>query len=241
VTPTRGRQQHDAAEIIRTYRLLIGDGNATELRALEAKRQEDYRPGTLFGYFDNAEALAAAVATITTAKGVYIVPNAVNPALLARACNRVKVAGKGDTTQDSDIIRRRWLLVDCDAVRPANISATNAEHAAALDRAQQIAAYLQAAGWPDPIWADSGNGAHLLYRIDLPADDGGLVQRCLQALGARFDDDRVTVDQRVFNPSRIWKLYGTLACKGDDVPERPWRMSRIIDARWAGKGVRHAE
>ena len=26
----------------------------------------------------------------------------------------------------------------------------------------------------------------------------------------------VKVDQSVFNPARIFKLYGTLACKGDD-------------------------
>ena len=78
--------------------------------------------------------------------------------------------------------------------------------------------------------ADSGNGAHALGRIDLPADDGGLVQRCLQALAARFNDAAVKVDTGVYNPARIWKLYGTTAAKGDDVPGRPWRMARIIDA-----------
>jgi hypothetical protein len=201
---------------------------------LEAQRQGDYRPGTLFGYFDNAEALAAAVATITTAKGIYIIPNAVNRDLLARCCNRIKPAGKGDTTQDSDIIRRRWLLIDADPVRPAGISSTDAEHAAALGRIQDIVAYLTAGGWPTPIVADSGNGAHALYRIDLAADDGGMVQRILQALAARFDDAAVKVDTSVYNPARIWKLYGTTAAKGDDVPGRPWRMARIIDSPDAG-------
>jgi hypothetical protein len=80
---------------------------------------------------------------------------------------------------------------------------------------------------------DSGNGGHLLYRIDLPADDGGLVQRCLEALAARFDDGTVTVDQKVFNPARIWKLYGTTAGKGDVEAAaigRPHRMARILRA-----------
>lgn len=217
-------------EVVRTFRLLVGDGHVTELRALEAQRQEDFRPGTLSGYFDNAEALAAAVGTIKTAKGIYVIPNAINPALLARSANRIKQAHKDDGTQNGDIARRRWLLIDCDPVRPTGISSTEAEHAAALRRVQDIAAHLTAAGWPDPIIADSGNGAHLLYRIDLPAEDGGIVQRCLQALAAGFDDEAVTVDTSVHNPARIWKLYGTMSCKGDNVPDRPWRMSRIIDA-----------
>jgi hypothetical protein len=231
MTTTKGRKPFcDPAEVARAYRMIVGDGNVTELRCLDAQRKDDYRPGTLFGYFDHAEALAAAVGTITTAKGIYIIPNAVNPALLARASNRIKPAGKGDSTQDSDIIGRRWLLIDADPVRPAGISSTDAEHTAALARIQDVVAYLQAAGWPTPIVADSGNGGHAMYRIDLPADDGGIVQRCLQALAARFDDATVKVDTGNFNPARIWKLYGTMACKGDDVPGRPHRMAHIIDA-----------
>jgi hypothetical protein len=40
----------------------------------------------------------------------------------------------------------------------------------------------------------------------------------------------VNVDVSVFNAARISKVYGTMACKGDDVPERPHRLSRILDA-----------
>jgi hypothetical protein len=32
----------------------------------------------------------------------------------------------------------------------------------------------------------------------------------------------------VFNPARIWKLYGTWARKGDDTKSRPHRLSRIF-------------
>ncbi|MEZ4522926.1 MAG: YfjI family protein [Thermomicrobiales bacterium] len=77
--------------------------------------------------------------------------------------------------------------------------------------------------------ADSGNGAHLLYRIEMPTDDGGLVQQVLQALAFRFDDDIVHVDQTTFNPARIWKLYGTRACKGDPTTDRPHRMARVLE------------
>ncbi len=87
---------------------------------------------------------------------------------------------------------------------------------------------MKSLGWPDPIAADSGNGWHLLYHIDLPAIDDGLVQRCLESLAARFDDDLVKIDRTVFNPARIWKLYGTVAAKGDATPDRPHRLSRIV-------------
>lgn len=232
MTTTNGKRPAlcDRQAVADAVRRLVGDGNVTELRALEATTADDRYPRTLFGYFDDPVTLADAGATIKTAKGVYIVPNAVNPALLARAANRIKVAGKGDSTQDTDIIRRRWLLVDCDPQRPGNISASDAEHEAARQRTRDIFAYLQSLGWPQPIAADSGNGAHLAYRVDLPTDDGGMVQRCLQALAQRFNDAVVKVDESVFNPARIWKLYGTLACKGDDTPDRPWRMSRVLHA-----------
>ncbi len=82
-------------------------------------------------------------------------------------------------------------------------------------------------GWPEPILADSGNGAHLLYRIDLPANDDGLVKRVLEGLAFRFDDAEVRVDTTTHNPARIWKLYGTLAAKGDDTDERPHRLARL--------------
>ncbi|MBI4863744.1 MAG: DUF3987 domain-containing protein, partial [Candidatus Riflebacteria bacterium] len=103
------------------------------------------------------------------------------------------------------------------------------EHDEALALAGKVAEYLVEQGWPRPVRADSGNGAHLLWRIDLPPADSELVKRCLEALDARFSSDRISVDRTVFNPSRIWKLYGTVARKGDPTPDRPHRLSRILD------------
>jgi len=156
--------------------------------------------------------------------------NPVNPALLARAANRVRPMTKGDSaTSDSDILARRWLPLDLDPKRPSGISSTDDEHEAALARARQIRDALAAAGWPPPIMADSGNGAHLLYAIDEPSNDDGLVKRILEALAVRFDDDLVSIDRSVFNPARIWKLYGTPARKGDSIPDRPHRLARILE------------
>jgi hypothetical protein len=221
--------QPDRSEILRTCQALFAPGQVAELRALDAVTREWRRPHTVSGYFDDWEKLAAA-ATGIRARGVYVTLNPVNPALLARANNRLRDMQAGDpATADSDISGRRWLPVDCDPVRPSGISATDAEHDLALARAREMRVYLQARGWPEPLLADSGNGAHLLYRVDLPADDGGLVEGALAALAFRFTDALVTVDQKNFNPARIWKLYGTLAAKGDPMPERPHRLSRLME------------
>jgi hypothetical protein len=230
-TQTTGKT--DPAAILDALRLILAPGQVTELRALDASTVGNPRPHVEAGYFDDPEKLARAAAGIAQAKGIYFIPNPVNPALLARAVNRVRPAPKGESTGDGDILRRWWLLLDADPVRPAGIASTDAEHQAALDRTQAIAADLAALGWPSPIAADSGNGAHLLYRIDLAPDDGGLVKRCLEALAVRYDDDAVKIDRTVFNPSRIWKLYGTVAGKGDAAAAaigRPHRLARVLTA-----------
>lgn len=229
--PTRQRYAVDQAEIRRAVQLLSTPGQVVEVRALNATSAGWRAPHTISGYFSDAELLTKAVAsTITGAKGIYCTLNEITPALLARAENRLKDLGKGDpTTADGDVLRRLWLPIDLDPMRPAEISSSEAEHTLALDRARRIAEHLQGEGWPAPIIGDSGNGGHLLWRIDLPAEDGGLVQQCLEALAARFDDALVKVDQKVFNPARIWKLYGTWATKGDNTADRPHRRAKLLD------------
>ena len=96
----------DPAEIERALRLILQPGQVTELRALDAVTASDRRPHTVSGYFDDPAKLAAAVAGIVTAKGIYFVPNSVTPALLARSMNKARSVGKDPTTGDADIVRR---------------------------------------------------------------------------------------------------------------------------------------
>ena len=215
--------------IERAGRLLMAEDGVAELRALGVSRNGFRAPHTEAGYFNDPAALAQAAVNIEGAKGIYITLNPVTPALLARSHNRIKALGKGDpTTSDNDIAGRRWLPIDCDPKRPAGISASDNEKHAAYERVQAIYQHLRDAGWPDPVVADSGNGSHLLYRINLPMDDNGVVKRCLEALAQRFDDDAVAIDTTLYNPARIIKLYGTIAAKGDDTADRPHRPSQLL-------------
>jgi hypothetical protein len=136
------------------------------------------------------------------------------------------------TTSDSDVVRRRWLPIDFDPVRPSGISSTDVEHDAALECAKSCRDFLSGCGWPEPIFADSGNGAHLLYRIVLPNDEASteLVKNCLGALALLFSDVTVNVDLQNYNAARIWKLYGTVARKGDVTPDHPHRLSSVLDS-----------
>lgn len=205
-------------------------GQITEVRAFDAIVGSDRYPTSYSGYFDSLEAMATEVGTIVSATGVYFILNDVERTLLNRSTNRLRRAKKGESTQDSNIVRRRWMLIDVDVVRPSGISSTDEEHQAAIRRAEEIAEYLRGLQFPAPVIADSGNGAHVLVRVDLPADDGGLIKRVLESLAHQFDDDLLKIDRGVYNPARLCRLYGTWTCKGDYTEERPHRMACILSA-----------
>ena len=220
----------DANEIIHALRLWFQAGDVFEVRVLDAISADYRREHIESGYFDyeHISAVPEALKRLLSFRGVYVTVNPVNPDLLARAVNRLRPAGRNPTTADTDIVRRRWLLIDCDPRRASGVSSSNAEHESALAKAREIRDGLSSLGWPDSIMTDSGNGAQLMYRIDLPADDGGLVQKCTNAF-ALASDDAVSIDTSVHNPARIWRLPGTMNCKGDSIPERPHRMARILE------------
>jgi hypothetical protein len=206
--------------------LLWAPGDTVELRAFS----DDGRR-TVSGYFDDLETFANAALRLNgKLPGIYATLNPVNPALLARAQNHTIERPKS-TTSDPDVLRRRRLLIDLDPIRPSGISSSADEHAAAIALADRIAAELAGEfGWPAPDFADSGNGAHLLYPIDLPNDPDStkLVEGVLKALDFRFSDQAVGVDTKVGNAARITKIYGTKVMKGDDTPDRPHRASGVI-------------
>ena len=226
-------QLFDEGEIRRALALMVEPDQVVELRALHATTKASRYAYTASGYFNDMEAFVKALSLIRSARGIYITLNPCQRDLLARAQNRLRSADEfradKSCTTDTQITRLRWLLIDVDPERPSGISSSDAEHTRALQHAQTIRETLKSEGWPEPLSADSGNGAHLLYRIDLGIDEADLLARAFKGLAGRFDILGQHIDQTVFNPSRISKLYGTLACKGDNTDERPHRMSRILE------------
>ena len=220
----------DREEILRTWQVFRQPGEVLELRIPKAGRSK-----TISGYFNDAEKLADAVVGLADEPfaGIYFTVNPVKPDLLARASNKyVKYAET--TTNDSDITVLHWLPGDLDAKRPAGISSTDGEHEAAINKAREIRHWLiEDQGWPASafVLGDSGNGGHLNVKIDLPnlPENVTLVKDCLEAWDFLFSDKTIEVDTTSQNPARIWKIYGTMARKGDSTAERPHRLARLLE------------
>jgi hypothetical protein len=213
-----------SADIRKAANLLFEVASVVELRALGTPQ------GVVSGYFDEPQHLERTAITWSgRGLGIYATLNPVAPELLARAANRVKSYTK-HATSERDILRLRHLLIDFDPVRPSGISSTDAEHRAALLRTVRICQWLRAKGWPEPVISESGNGGHLVYRINLPNDELSrrLLKQCLQALSLLFSDEKVLVDTSTGKAAQLWKLPGTLACKGDDLPSRPHRLAVLL-------------
>ena len=184
------------------------------------------------GWFDDHAKLAREVVQydLMRPEGIYVVLNELPRDLLARgAPNQMQDRPRrGFAAADHLITRRRWLLLDFDPERISGVSSTTQELTRAREVAESARTWLKSeVGWPEPLVGMSGNGVHLLYRIDLPNDEAStnLVQASLQAVAQNHDCGDVRIDQTVFNSSRISKLFGTVARKGAHTSSRPHRRS----------------
>lgn len=208
-----------------------------EVRALvDGKKQSKAWEGwgdTICGYFDDKDAFIESVTQLDKERNVgatYVMMNPIIPALMGRANNRLKAAGKkGGATSDADIVSRHRLLIDTDPIRPSQISATEEELCLALAKRDEIVEYLCSLGFPDMWRAVSGNGGHAIGAIDLPNTEEStkLVSDFLAALSWKFGDDAIGIDTTVANAARITKLYGTVARKGDNTDDRPHRRAKF--------------
>lgn len=195
-------------------RILIGSG----------KRKQ-----TISGYFKGTQNLEAAFKKIDLRRAnVFYTLNEINEGCYSREQHE-RFVQIDDTTSDSDIVAYKWFLVDIDPKRNSGISSTDEELEAAKVSAARVKEYLAGIGFKKPIEALSGNGCHLLYSINLTnnPENQQLIKQCLHALDMVFSNEQVDIDKSVFNPSRVSKLYGSIAKKGADTKERPHRLSQI--------------
>jgi hypothetical protein len=152
--------------------VLSFSGQVVELRALGSRY-------TASGYYDSANTLAAdtlRLAGKTEFHGVYWTLQTPNTALLARSPNQFRERAR-ETTSDLDVTSFRWMLIDLDSKRPSGISSSNEEKKAAFSIAEDVIRFFRQLGH-DPVFADSGNGNHVLVRIDLPAKDAPSFSGC---------------------------------------------------------------
>ncbi len=202
----------DRAEVMRALSILMDPKQTFELRSLPSGRSK-------VCHGQDLPAAVEAAWEISDEKGLYFCLNPVWHDLIGAASNK-------------DILSRRWLLIDVDTKRADKDSnATEAEKQAASIIVSALLDYLVGAhSWAHPLIIDSGNGWHLLVRIDL--DNSKLAQQLvrdvLKTLAEKFDTADVKVDRAVHNAARISKLPGSWARKGEHSDERPHRLARLV-------------
>ena len=215
----------DPDEVAKAISVLQEPDSVFEVRVIGTAKKE-----IISGYFCDANTLLEAFDTIDIRRrNVYITLGKVKEECLARAQSE-RFLQTQQTTSDTEIEKYRWLFVDLDPVRTAGISSSDAELKEAEMLSDTIAAYMSGLGFEEPVRAMSGNGFHLLYRIDIKntAQNQVLIERCLKVLASIFDSNTVKIDTTNSNPSRICKLHGTLAQKGTSTKKRPHRMSHLL-------------
>lgn len=217
----------DLQELRKAIQIMKPDHELFEVRILGNDKRK-----ILSGYFTDVDTLITAFDTVDLReRNVYFTLNTVNEALYSRI-QHDKFVANVNTTTDTEISRYEWLFIDFDPERPANISSSDSELHNAELLMNTTREYLASIGFHAPVVAMSGNGYHLLYKIDLPCDNSykQLLNDCLTALAALFNNKDVKIDVVNFNPARICKLYGTLSQKGASTQTRPHRMSLILES-----------
>ena len=235
------REKNNSNDISEILKFLHPNGSTFEVCGIRPRIRKldlwgsEYAGGTkpiVAGWFkdiSNAVKIISELDRRAEPDGIYITLNPCNPALMARADNRLS-AGVS-RTKDIEIERLQNLLIDVDPERPSGVSASDKEKNESISIIHSIRGDLKKDGWTDPLVGESGNGGHLIYKIDLSntAENVELLKNVLAALDQKYSTNSVKIDTAVFNPSRISKVYGTVARKGDSTAERPHRKAKILE------------
>lgn len=214
----------EASKVAEFLKIFVPSDGITELRAFGDHNYSGFYDG------DHLQEMAeAAIELEKRCRGIYFVPNPVSKSVLSRGVNKIGPAV--NCTSDADITERRWLLIDIDPVRPSDTSSTDAEREEAWTVLCHVQAVLETNGFKSPVIACSGNGWHITYPISMPNDSES--RDCVKQLLGKLDKICSTagakVDIKTYNASRIWKLYGTTARKGQHTEERPHRVAWVTN------------
>jgi len=226
---TDPQKAFDAKQISRMWEIFeLRDTDVIELRAIWPKMPGQPKPPQTrhfyVGRYPSVDACQRAVEVAAlqlnqAGYNTYVVMNPLKPDFDARNARK------------EDVLHRRLLLVDLDRGGFKDDPATAQELDAALAVAESIMAFTANLGLPKPSIVMSGNGYHLYYRLaDLPntLETTMLIEGTLQSLANIFNTDSVEVDTKVSDAGRITKIPGTIARKGKESADRPYRQAVVV-------------
>lgn len=226
---TDPQKTFDVKQICRMWEIFeLRDTDVIELRVIWPKIPGQPKPPQTrhfyVGRYPSVDACRSAVEATAlqlnrAGYNTYIVMNPLRPEF------------DGKNARKEGILHRRLLLVDLDRVSTRDDPATAQELDAALAVAKSIMTFTANLGLPEPSIVMSGNGYHLYYRLaDLPntPETTMLIEGTLQGLADIFNTNSVEVDTKVSDAGRMTKIPGTIARKGRESTERPYRQAVVI-------------
>jgi hypothetical protein len=239
-------------DIRRGAQVLFKPGQLVEVRL---RLKNDYWRGLYFTDHDRMATAVLALDAHREVQSIYYVFNRINPKLVEhrKACDCNKCVGGGliienptdqqieriingpsqHLTGNEDVDNLNWLFIDVDTLRADGFeheSSSEVEKRATREVWKQVISFLDQRDWPSPMLADSGNGYHILCRINLPNSQNSIDMSidCLRALASKFNSQAAKIDEAVFNGARLTRAYGTSTRKGTPTEERPYRRNRIV-------------
>lgn len=161
--------------------------------------------------------------------GAYQLVNEMAPELTHRyELNRWSKAYNGRAS-DKEILGRRALFLDFDAVRPKGISSTDEQLRAAWEVSHAVETWLAEVVGQNAIGHGcSGNGYYALIALQPTEPTPETTQRIsglLALLHRRFGTPEVKIDTAVANAARLMPAAGTWKRKGRNSDERPHRLT----------------
>jgi hypothetical protein len=202
--------------------------------ALVELRGKQIRGGMASNYFIDHERMARVIDRANNAEkyeAIWVTLQRVRP-----GTEKTRTDEK-PTTGNNDIEAYEWLVIDIDRPKgdphKKSWNATDEELATLRGAAVRVVDWLTQQGFPEPVFACSGNGYHLLYKLDaLPVSYFETLHDVLKAVAHQFRGESATfdVDTSLADPCQIIKMYGTMSRKspkGSSNGSRPWRESYI--------------
>lgn len=214
----------DESEVYKWFDILKNNNELVEIRLIGSNK-------TGSGYFTDAKTLIEAIKPYTDSYNCYFTLNTINPACYSREQKDKIVLRPKNTTQDSEILCRNYVLIDLDPKRPSGVCSTKEEAMKAHEKGKEVTKFLMDNGFYEPIMVFSSSGIHLYLKCALLNNEENtkLVKRFLNAISMLFSDDDVDCDTSVYNAARISRLIGSYSCKGaNNDATRPQRKCRFL-------------
>ena len=214
----------DREQVYKWWSIFHTEGEITEIRS--------FGKYPFSGYYRNIDNAIRDIEHLESLpdQQIYFIINAIDDACYGREQQEKLVCKPKHTTSDTEIVGRKWIMLDFDPKRVSGTNSSNEELEYAKQKARDVYKFLLDNGFNKPVVCLSGNGVHIMIpcRLKSSPETDTLIERFLKSLSMLFSDDRCEVDTTCKNRARLSKVYGTTAKKGVNCDNRPWRTSKIL-------------